>query len=220
MSGLLKIFSAVFCLLLVILTTGCSSRSQPSVFRKGRMDYIEGEVTLNGTRARLDQEIEDKSTVETGAESLCDLIFNQKNIVHIGENSLFKVDVARDPGAIELSQGSILMIAKKLIALKDSDDLMVRSPTTVLGVRGTSFFVKVEDESSTYLCICNGSLHSTDSEGGNPLELTAPHHRAVRYMQKDGSIVVEDAELLYHGDSDVEKIAEKIGVVIDWTKAD
>ena len=217
---ILRSFTKVICILSVFALINCDRGPQPSVFSDGRIDYIEGDVTLNGGAAEADQKIENKSTIETKAASLCDLKFNQKNIVRISENTVFKVNMNDAPGTIEVSQGSLLLVLKKLLAIKDSVDLTVITPTAALGVRGTSFFVNVENENSTYLCICNGTLQSEDKNGENHLELTAPHHRALRYIERNGSIYYEDAALLYHGDSDVEETAEKIGVDIDWTKAD
>jgi hypothetical protein len=203
-----------------LLGAGTGESGQQSVFKDGRIDYFEGEVTVNGSGAELNQTLKDKSTIATAAESLCDLVFNQKNIVHIGENSIFNVDMKNDPGTIEMGEGTALLVVKKLIGLKGKDDLTLRTSTAVLGVRGTSFFVKVEGGDSTYVCICNGNLHAEGADGSGGVELSAAHHKAGRFIEKDGSIEFEEATLLYHGDRDVEQAAAKIGVTIDWTKID
>ena len=216
----IKALSCALCIVAVFVVFSCGGETQRSVFTEGRFEYIEGDVQLNGSPADFDQIIEKESSIATGTASLCDLIFNQKNIVHIGENTIFNVDMADAPGTVNLSRGSLLFVAKKLLQIKDSANLTVITPTAVLGVRGTSFYVNAENENSTYLCICNGSLHAEDINGENELDLAAPHHRALRFIKKNGSITHEDATLLYHGDSDVEQAAEKIGVTIDWTKTD
>jgi hypothetical protein len=218
--AIFRSFALMICVLSVFILGSCSRKVQPSVFSDGRIEYCEGDVSLNGGAGEADQKIEDRSTIETKTASLCDLSFNKKNIVHISENTIFNVDMNDAPETIEVSQGSLLLVLKKLLAIKDSADLTVRTPTAALGVRGTSFFVNVENKNSTYLCICNGTLHIEDKNGENNLELTAPHHRAIRYIEKNGAISIEDAPMLYHSDSDVEETAAKIGVDIDWTKAD
>ncbi len=211
---------SILCIGCAVVIAGCSKETQPTVFRDGRVDYLEGDVRLDGTTAELNQQVASHSTVETRSASLADLIFNERNIVHIGENTLFNVNPDDVTGSTAVSRGTLLIVAKKLLQIDDSAGLTVKTPTAVLGVRGTSFFVHVENENSTYICICNGTIHTEDTEGEHAMELTSPHHRAVRYVRKNGSVSVEDAAMLYHSDTDVENVAAKIGVTIDWTKPD
>ena len=88
------------------------------------------------------------------------------------------------------------------------------------GVRGTCFFVKVEDDNSTYVCCCNGSLHLEGVVGEFSKNIAGSHHREVRVTRAGGETEVSSAPLLYHTDEDVEAIAAKIGETIDWTKID
>ena len=78
-------FAFMICVLSVFILGSCSRKSLPSVFSDGRIEYREGDVTLNGRVAEVDQKIENRSTIETKTASLCDLRFNQSNIVHISE---------------------------------------------------------------------------------------------------------------------------------------
>jgi hypothetical protein len=46
---------------------------------------------------------------------------------------------------------------------------------------------------STYICACNGRVHTVDAAGGNAIELAAAHHVARVYTAKDGRVMVTGA---------------------------
>ncbi|MBN2532549.1 MAG: FecR domain-containing protein [Spirochaetales bacterium] len=106
---------------------------------------------------------------------------------------------------------------KKLAVLTDSDSFTIQTSTAVLGVRGTSFFVK-EDADSTYVCVCNGRITVMDENGNNSEEIGAKHHVARLFTKSEQGTVIAPAAMLYHTDEDIEKAAEKIGYKINWEK--
>jgi hypothetical protein len=88
-----------------------------------------------------------------------------------------------------------------------------------LGVRGTSFFVKA-DADSTYVCVCNGVVTVRDEKNSNAEEVKAKHHVARLLTKTENGTVITPAKMLYHTDKDIENVAEKIGYKIDWDKID
>ena len=96
----------------------------------------------------------------------------------------------------------------------------MRTPSAVAGVRGTSFFMKVESPTSTYVCACNGVVQVLGADGSLLKELVGSHHKGVRIQEAGGAPQLTDAPLLYHTDADLEKVAADIGYTIDWNVVD
>jgi hypothetical protein len=181
---------------------------------------MEGTVSVDGKPASIGQTVQPRAVVNTGAESLCQLIFDDKNILHISENAVVELDFTTVQKSINLKSGSVAGALKKLAKLTDPKEyaMSIHTPSAVGGVRGTVFFIKVEDPATTYACTCNGTLHYSDPQGGNALTVEAAHHKAYRYAASGGAFTTSDAGVLYHTDQMMELGAAKIGYTIDWTR--
>ena len=114
------------------------------------------------------------------------------------------------------------MVLRKLGEVTEPGELRFRITTSnaVAGVRGTCFFVKVEDDDNTFICCCNGTLHLEGTGGAFTAEPAGSHHEELRVTRSQRGISVAAAPLLYHTDADVEAIAARIGETIDWTRID
>lgn len=99
---------------------------------------------------------------------------------------------------------------------------MIKSPTVVASVRGTSFCVKVESPDKTYFCVCNGSIDLNVDGAASVEKVTAAHHAAKRFTKnKEGKIDIDaNPGMLYHNDEGLEALSASIGEKIDWTKPD
>ncbi len=92
-------------------------------------------------------------TIKTGKDSYADLSFNgsgQDAIVRVDANSSMKITdyvvaekVENKKIALDLAMGDILVKANHL---KNESQFQVRTPTSVVGVRGTGFKVSVSAE--------------------------------------------------------------------------
>ncbi len=180
---------------------------------------MEGTVTIDGKIAEVGSALEATARVETGADSSCEILFDGKNIVKIMPNTFAELDFSKVGKEIKLQKGGVAAVLKKLEAVAGTDSFRISGPTAVAGVRGTSLCVWA-DEKNTYVCACNGKVHTIDSKGSNEQELEASHHAARLYSDKSGTISAETAGMLYHTDAGVEALAAKIGYAIDWTKID
>ena len=108
---------------------------------------------------------------------------------------------------------------KKLEKLTDKDSFRITAPTAIAGVRGTSFCVWT-DETTSYVCACNGTVATLDAAGANEEILSSAHHVARLYTRANGSITKLPAGLAHHDDAVVQKVADNIGYTLDWTKID
>lgn len=192
---------------------------------KASIVYIEGDVSMNGSPAVVGDEVLPGAVLTTAKESLCQIVFNAKNIVHMAAGTTLRFDAKALSRGATLQKGAVAMVLRNLnplISGNPGDELRftIKTSTAVAGVRGTCFFVAVEDENNTYVCACNGAIHLEGSGGQFTQNLASSHHQEVRVTRSASGISVIAAPLLYHTDGDVEAIAARIDEKIDWTKID
>jgi hypothetical protein len=186
---------------------------------RGTVAFFEGEVKVDGALAEIGKELGPKTRIETGPGASCDIVFDSKNAIRIGQNSKAELDFSGIVKQLRLERGGATSVLRKLGKVAGRDSFRVRTTTAVAGVRGTSFCVWA-DASSTYVCACNGEVRTIDASGSNVLDVKAAHHSGRYYSQKGSTIYVAPAGLMYHSDASVESLAARIGEKIDWTKAD
>jgi hypothetical protein len=183
--------------------------------------YIEGEVAMNGAPASVGDDVPAGALITTAADSVCQVVFNRRNIVHMAAGTTLRFDEKSLSRGATLRSGAIAMVLRNLAPAPAGElRFSIRTPTTVAGVRGTCFFVKVEDENNSYICACNGAIRLEGDGGAFTQSLASSHHREVRVSRSAAGITVSAAPLEYHTDGDVEAVAARIGESIDWTKID
>jgi hypothetical protein len=188
---------------------------------KASIIYMEGSVTMNGSPASVGDDVPAGALVQTGADSICQIVFNSRNIIHMAADTSMRLDPAVVTRGATLQKGTIAMVLRNLAPGRPGEARFnIKTSSTVAGVRGTCFLVKVEDENNTYICCCNGAIHLEGTSGEFTRNLAAPHHREVRITKTDSGLSMTAAPMLYHSDADVESIAARIGEKIDWTKID
>lgn len=187
---------------------------------QGEVEYAQGDLTINGMPTRIGAVVKSGDTVKTGADGTCEITFEGRNIVQIEPNSLAVLNFESFGRGIQLQSGSLAAVLKELTPTASANRFQLDTPTTVAGVRGTVFYVKVLDPNATYFCLCNGEISLQDNSGGNQQTLEAAHHHAVEYARSGGKITVKSAQLLYHTDAQMQRLASKIGYTIDWNKPD
>ena len=204
-------------ILALILFASCAGFSAD----KASIIYVEGDVSLNGSPASVGDGVQAGARVTTGPDSVCQIVFNTKNIIHIAQGTVLRFDPKVLSRGATLEKGVIAMVLRNLTATQGGElRFGIRTSTAVAGVRGTCFFVAVEDENNTYICSCNGAIHIEGDGGQFTQNIAAAHHREVRVTRTGTAISVNAAPLLYHTDGDVEAAAAKIGETVDWTKID
>jgi len=180
---------------------------------------------MNGAPAAVGDEVPPGAVLATAKDSLCQIVFNAKNIVHMAAGTTLRFDPKAVSLGATLQKGAVAMVLRKLnpfISANPADELRftIRTSTAVAGVRGTCFLVAVEDDDNTYICACNGVIHLEGSSGQFAQNLASSHHAELRVTRSASGISAHAAPLLYHTDGDVEAIAARIDEKIDWTKID
>jgi hypothetical protein len=182
--------------------------------------YTEGTVTVDGAPADVGSEVRAGATVTTGKDSLCEIVFNTRNVIHLAAGTSLTFDPKVLSRGATLKSGAVAMVLRNLAPGGQGGELRfsIRTSTTIAGVRGTCFFVKVEDENTTYICCCNGAIHLEGTDGQFSQNVAAAHHRELRITRSGSRETPAPAAMLYHTDADVEGIAARIGEKVDWSR--
>jgi hypothetical protein len=193
-----------------------SAEAPPAVV-KASIDYLEGDVSVDGSPAEIGMELEPGAVVVVGEESLGEVAFGA-NIVRIYADTTAVIDIGQITSQVTVNRGAVAAVLDGLQGLGNDGGMQIRTPTAVGGVRGTSLYVRVEDVDRTFFCVCNGSvhLHSPDEDAGQLV--SAAHHSGLRFIRADdGSISTEIPEMTYHDDAEMNSLAARINAQIDWS---
>ena len=183
---------------------------------KGTIHYLEGDVAVDREPAEIGQIVGLGSVIETGGGSMCEIVFGGENVFRLLEGTIAVFSL--NEAVIELRQGSLGAVFNKLTGLdaEGPGNFRIQSPQVVGGVRGTAFFIKALDETSTYLCTCYGEIEQRGVGSKSSRTVSTGHHAAYTYTVTGNGIRTQKADLLYHDDALMDSIADTIGAVIEW----
>lgn len=139
------------------LLTGCllvAAAFSASAADIGRVKLTAGDVFVEreGKRvpAAVDTGVRATDTVVTGANGSVGITFIDNSRISAGPNSTlvltrYNFDPATHAGAFDatLKRGTLAVVSGRM-AKQSSEAMMVRTPTMLLGVRGTEFLVYAE----------------------------------------------------------------------------
>jgi hypothetical protein len=178
------------------------------------IEYLEGRVSIDGTEAAIGQEVPPGATISTGADSFCEVVFPDRNVFRMRPDSVLVVSI--DRSSLALERGALAAVFDKLRVLGTGGTLAIETPTSAAGVRGTVFFIRVESPDSTYVCTCNGILSVSGADQKRARRVRSHHHKAYRFTRRGEKIERSKAGMEYHTDRDMESLAARIAVSIDW----
>lgn len=178
--------------------------------------YLEGIVSVNGVDGEIGQSVMDGNTVVTGPDSYVEIKFGDSRVLKAEENTRLVLDAAEK--TFKLKSGALAVVQSKARWFVKNNSWLVETPTMVAAVRGTVYYTKVESPDEVYFCLCNGKIHLEDSDAEDSVDLESAHHRAVRFVRGNDGIIHQDSTLLYHDDGEMEEVADKVNVAIDWSR--
>lgn len=195
--------------------------TQPQEITSGRVDYFDGDVTVNGEAAELGLALKTGDTIATGAASAADIVFGERNIFRLEENTTVRLTLETARQGVRLERGTFAAVFDELVTAGSgkNDGFLLETNTAVAAVRGTTFFVKVESEDSTFICTCHGSLSLDPTDGPSPFTVTNYRHEAYRFRRSGDQVVVEPEIDLYHSSEELNRLGDRIGVTIPWGEA-
>jgi len=120
----------------------------------GQIKVARGQVTVERAGAVLPatvgMRLQEADTVRTGADGSAGITMNDDALLSAGPNSVLVLErYALDPSTSQgrmdtrLNKGSLVVVSGR-IAKQSPEAMTVRTPATILGVRGTEFVVSAE----------------------------------------------------------------------------
>jgi hypothetical protein len=92
-----------------------------------------------------------QDVVVTGSDGSAGITFTDNSLVSVGPNSVFAIDKYRfdtttHAGEFEgsLRQGRLAAVSGKMVK-QSPDSMKIRTPSAIMGVRGTEFVVQVDE---------------------------------------------------------------------------
>ena len=185
-----------------------------SANKVGELIYLEGDVDVNGKLASIGDLVGHSDVVVTPAGGLAEIKFGKRRVLRTEENTKLVIDNVNH--VFNLQRGSMAVVQSRAGLFSRNKNWVVKTPTVAAAVRGTVYYTRVEDPDSTYFCLCNGKI--TLEGGDQKLDLEARNHNAVRFIKSADGVVNVATPMILHQDEDMERLAAKVGVEIDWTK--
>ena len=132
-----------------------SSAAKAANVQVGQIKTVSGlaEIVRNGARttARVGDPLYEKDTIETGADGAIGITFIDNTVMSGGPDSQivledYKFNSSNFKGSMltDMNRGTVSMISGD-IARSTPGAMKVKTPTAILGVRGTRFVIEVKD---------------------------------------------------------------------------
>ena len=112
------------------------------------------QIERNGTKvaAPVGAAVQASDVIMTGADGSAGITFTDNSLVSVGPNSVFAIDKYRfdsttHSGEFEgsLRKGRLAAISGKMVK-QSPESMKIRTPSAIMGVRGTEFVVQVDEE--------------------------------------------------------------------------
>jgi hypothetical protein len=185
----------------------------PDKLPPGRSIYeMNGEVKVNNSAAGLETQVKTNDTVETGPNGRVAFVVGQDAFL-MRSNS--KLTVRGQGGIVETVQ----LFAGKLLSVFGKTRHQVRTPTAIVGIRGTGVYTEADPE-LTYFCTCYGI---TDMYGANDPEsketINARHHDAPKYIVANAPAGkrIRPAPFINHTDEELMIIEALVGRTVPFS---
>ena len=176
--------------------------------------FVAGEVLVNGEVAVAGSSLRQTDVVETGA-GFAEIVVGGSNVIRLDEDTRLEMNLGVADGNLGVERGSVAAIFDRVVELSSNRNVRMTGPAVVGGVRGTTVFMRVFDDGSTYFCTCNGTVHLAP-QGAEGFTVAAPRHEAYLFEQIDGETRTTVQPDLYHTTAELNVLAERIGVTIPW----
>ncbi len=133
----------------------CAGAAGPALAEVGQIKVQKGSVTIERQGRTLPGQVgmalEAADTIRTGADSSVGITMKDNSLLSAGPNSAlslsrFEFDPTTSQGRFDtqLQRGTLAVVSGR-IAKQSPEAMTVRTPSAVLGVRGTEFAVSVAE---------------------------------------------------------------------------
>ena len=214
-----NIFLFSFIILLMIMSFSCKKEEKQSSILQ--VQTVIGDVTIKSgdtvSTPVIGTMILENSIIKTGKLSIVDIKYKDSGVIRINENS--NVNVARlfstdksDETILKMEEGKVFVTVSKLF--KDSK-MQVKTPTSVAGIRGTSFRVSAEKDGVSRVDVLAGKVKVNpvkDEKVIESIEKIVETNKTIEMDQKAVENIVEkkkDIKIVALQKEEIETIKEE-----------
>jgi hypothetical protein len=139
--------------LMLLAVSGSAAKADNSQVAQIKTVSGQAEIVRDGARAaaRVGDPLFEKDTIETGTDGAIGITFVDNTVMSSGPNSQivledYKFNSSNFEGSMlaDVNRGTVSMISGD-IARSSPGAMKVKTPTAILGVRGTRFVIEVKD---------------------------------------------------------------------------
>jgi hypothetical protein len=188
------IFNHILCFVFVVLFLGCQSGQKPSE-QRAKIFFIIGNVTINGIAGEINQILGKGDVIETGEESRVEIKLGTHSGVQVRENSRAQVYFDKKGWEVSTIRGAVLNLVDRGI------NYHLRGPAAVIAVRGTIFYANTYNDSSQYICACNGTIDLLVDE--DIKTVSASHHQPHTVSLTDSKKLIAADVMKEHNDIEI-----------------
>ncbi|RMH02218.1 MAG: hypothetical protein D6699_06205, partial [Aquificota bacterium] len=142
---------------------------------RGRVDLLKGEALKAKPLEETDKRLEVKDILRTKSNGYAQVIFVDKNKVELFPNSRLRVVSYEKGKDVYVPTG---IVKFEVNQLKEGESFRVITPSAVIGVKGTVFYVYV-NVLDTRVFVLSGSVIYRDVQTGKTLEITPGRVRSL-----------------------------------------
>lgn len=144
------------------------------------VNALEGELRVNGQRVGEGATVQVGDTLETGADGYAVVVVEQSAyLLHAAGRMRLQAAAGARP-TVELERG-------RLLSVFEPGPRTLRTPTAIVGVRGTGLYLEAAEERS-YVCLCYGEAELTARHDPGIREwVSTTHHEAPRSITREGA---------------------------------
>lgn len=182
------------------------SSSQPGELPPGRSIHrLEGDVRVNGRRARRDTTIRPGDEVRTGAGASVTFVVDT-DAFHLRERSRLQLEGAGAAASV------LRLVTGALLSVFGRRETQVATPLATLGIRGTGVYVESAPDLS-YICTCYGETELGTPDDPSVREwILSNQHDAPRYILPPGTAErIRVAPFLNHTDDELTLLEALVG---------
>jgi hypothetical protein len=142
----------------------------------GKVEYIHGSAKVSGNALNQGDKVFIGDEISTSEKSFVRvLLAGSTAAFQLGASSTAKLLIEdKKTNTVDLLKGFILSTVKPQSPPPEQESYRVKSKGVAMGVRGTTFFAKLNSDGSTFQCICEGHVDSSWKSGQE--SVVSKHH--------------------------------------------
>ena len=181
----------------------------PATALAGKLQALDGEVTINGRLATRANEIRASDIVRTGRTGRVVMTMG-KDAFLIRANT--EIEILGKPNALVLNGLRMLTGALMGVFAKGASRQLMTATATA-GIRGTGVYLEASPE-QTYICTCYGTVEIEDLHHTEKRLIVSGYHAPnIVYAERTDGEMMQKASFLNHSDEELIMLEKLVGRV-------